>query len=84
MSESGMTLAEVNESGGGGGEVNAQTVVLNMMSDFEAKTGKLPTQVKLAPLLYDSLKAELKAQLPPDVEIDFIELHGVRIQRGQS
>ncbi len=52
-----------------------------MFADYKAKFGKLPTEVKVGPELYDSLKAELLSQLPPGMTIDFICLHGIVVER---
>ncbi len=61
--------------------MKATEIVQKMMDDFFAKHGKPATEIVLAAEMYDSLKAELKADLPKDVEIDYIKLKGVLIQR---
>lgn len=61
--------------------MTATELVQKMMDDFEMQYGKRVTEIALAPPLYDSLRAELKAQLPPDIEIEYIKLRGVLIQR---
>lgn len=62
--------------------MTATEIVQKMMTDFEEKSGKKATEIKLAPALYDSLKAELRTQVPSNVVIDYIKLHGVLIQRA--
>ena len=64
--------------------MTATEIVNKMMADFETKYGKQATEIKLGAPLYDSLKAELKAQIPSDMEIDFIKLRGVLIQRARA
>jgi hypothetical protein len=61
--------------------MTASEIVQKMMNDFEKKSGKKPTDITLAPTLYDSLKAELKRQIPEGIEIDYIKIRGVLIQR---
>jgi hypothetical protein len=61
--------------------MTAMEIVQKMMDDFEMKSGKPATEIILAGSLYDSLKREIKAQLPADMQIDSIKLRGVMIQR---
>jgi hypothetical protein len=61
--------------------MKATELVTKMFDDFERKTGKPPTEMTLAPLLYDSLKSELQAGIPKDMVIDYIKVRGVEIKR---
>lgn len=62
--------------------MKASEIVEKMVSDFETKHGKPPTEIKLAPSLYDSLKEDLRSQLPAGMVIDFIKIRGCVIERS--
>lgn len=64
--------------------MKATEVVQKMMDEFTAKNGKPATEMFLSPQLYDSLKYELRKQIPADMVIDWIKYRGVQINRLAS
>lgn len=61
--------------------MTATEIVTKMMNEFEAKHGKPATEISLGWALYDSLRDELKEQIPSDMVIGTIKLRGVLIKR---